>query len=98
MISRRGERGRKRRLTGRGSEESKKLEADGDVLEEEDHCDLGIFPRVYIVDVVDRAEACGDLRLDSLRLVVLGIAADLLDMASWLGEERTCEDDDGCRP
>ena len=52
MISRWGERGKKRRLTGRGSEESIKLEADGDDAGEEDHGDLGV-PWAYVVDVED---------------------------------------------
>ena len=39
------------------------------------------FPRAYVVDVVDGVGACGYPRLDSLLLVVIGVAADLQDMA-----------------
>ena len=50
-----------------------------------------------MVDVVDGVDACGDPRLDSFRMVVVGVAADLLDMAQWLGEARTSGDVDGGR-
>ena len=56
------------------------------------------LPPVVVVDVVEEVDACGDPRLDSLRVLVVGVAAVLLDMAAWLGEARTGEDVDGGRP
>ena len=49
-------------------------------IEDEDDGDLDVL-QAYVVDVVDGVDACGDPRLDSSRVMVVGVAADLLDMA-----------------
>ena len=56
------------------------------------------FPRVYVDDVVDGVDACGDPWLDSSRVVVVGIVTDLLDMAWWLMAACSGGDVDGGRP